>query len=284
MDQIYRTPLKGCIALSDDFLKNQELQRDKTLYKIFWVKRGHLELEIDHVPLSLTDEEIVSLTPLQHLEVKKMEGEIQTLLFNSNFYCIYGHDNEVSCGGLLFHGSSEVMRLKLSVEEVALISQIVENMKGEFQNADSLQEEMLRILLKRFIIICTRIARQKLDISVEKEHSFDIVRRYYVLVDNHFREKKQVRDYADLLFRSPKTLSNLFSACGLPSPLSVIHERVISEAKRMLLYTTKTAKEITTILGFEDQASFSRFFKQQTGESISRFREQGKADERALAR
>jgi AraC family transcriptional activator of pobA len=284
MDQIYRTPLKGCIALSDDFLKNQELQHDKTLYKIFWVKRGHLELEIDHVPLSLTDEEIVSLTPLQHLEVKKMEGEIQTLLFNSNFYCIYGHDNEVSCGGLLFHGSSEVMRLKLSVEEVALISQIVENMKGEFQNADSLQEEMLRILLKRFIIICTRIARQKLDISVEKEHSFDIVRRYYVLVDNHFREKKQVRDYADLLFRSPKTLSNLFSACGLPSPLSVIHERVISEAKRMLLYTTKTAKEITTILGFEDQASFSRFFKQQTGESISRFREQGKADERALAR
>ena len=284
MDQIYRTPLKGCIALSDDFLKNQELQHDKTLYKIFWVKRGHLELEIDHVPLSLTDEEIVSLTPLQHLEVKKMEGEIQTLLFNSNFYCIYGHDNEVSCGGLLFHGSSEVMRLKLSVEEVALISQIVVNMKGEFQNADSLQEEMLRILLKRFIIICTRIARQKLDISVEKEHSFDIVRRYYVLVDNHFREKKQVRDYADLLFRSPKTLSNLFSACGLPSPLSVIHERVISEAKRMLLYTTKTAKEITTILGFEDQASFSRFFKQQTGESISRFREQGKADERALAR
>lgn len=284
MDQIYRTPLKGCIALSDDFLKNQELQHDKTLYKIFWVKRGHLELEIDHVPLSLTDEEIVSLTPLQHLEVKKMEGEIQTLLFNSNFYCIYGHDNEVSCGGLLFHGSSEVMRLKLSVEEVALISQIVENMKGEFQNADSLQEEMLRILLKRFIIICTRIARQKLDISVEKEHSFDIVRRYYVLVDNHFIEKKQVRDYADLLFRSPKTLSNLFSACGLPSPLSVIHERVISEAKRMLLYTTKTAKEITTILGFEDQASFSRFFKQQTGESISRFREQGKADERALAR
>ena len=91
-------------------------------------------------------------------------------------------------------------------------------------------------------------------------------------VDEHYRTKKQVQDYADMLHKSPKTLSNIFSTCKLPSPLRVIHERVEAEAKRLLLYSNKSAKEIADILGFEDQASFSRFFKNMTGQSAVQFR------------
>lgn len=89
---------------------------------------------------------------------------------------------------------------------------------------------------------------------------------------NHFREKKRVQDYADMLHRSPKTLTNLFSAYQLPSPLRIIHQRLEAEAKRLLLYTSKNAKEIADILGFEDLSAFSRFFKNMTGESISTYR------------
>ena len=142
----------------------------------------------------------------------------------------------------------------------------------EFTVSDNLQEEMLRILLKRFIIQSTRIARQRLNITQEKEYSFEIIRQYYNLVDEHFRTKKQVQDYADLLHKSPKTLSNIFSSCKLPSPLRVIHERVEAEAKRLLLYSNKSSKEIADILGFEDQSSFSRFFKNMTGESPVQYR------------
>jgi hypothetical protein len=131
---------------------------------------------------------------------------------------------------------------------------------------------MLRILLKRFIIQCTRIARHRLDITREKESGFEIVRQYYNLVDEYYKTKKQVQDYADMLHKSPKTLSNIFSTCKLPSPLRVIHERVEAEAKRLLLYSSKSAKEIADILGFEDQASFSRFFKNMTGQSAVQFR------------
>ena len=135
---------------------------------------------------------------------------------------------------------------------------------------------MLRTLLKRFIITCTRIAREKFSVSHEKEKSFDIVRQYYVLVDSHFKEKKMVQDYADMLHRSPKTLSNLFMSYGLPSPLRIIHERVEAEAKRLLLYSSKSAKEIAEILGFEDISAFSRFFKNMTGESITDYKKREK--------
>ncbi|WP_303206987.1 AraC family transcriptional regulator [Bacteroides oleiciplenus] len=272
MDYQLNTPLNGNLAMTSCFHENKTLQQDTTLYKFIWVRSGILTVEIDHIPMRLEQDEIACLTPLHHIEIKEVEGEYLTFLFNSNFYCIFGHDDEVSCNGFLFHGSSQVMRLKLSPEQSTNLNDIVRIFRQESTVRDNLQEEMLRIILKRFIITCTRIAREKCGVTPEQEKAFDIVRRFYILVDQNFREKKQVRDYADLLFRSPKTLSNLFSSCGVPSPLRIIHERVEAEAKRLLLYTPKSAKEISELLGFEDLSTFSRFFKKMAGESVSDFR------------
>ena len=266
------TRLKGAIVLTDAFHADPALGRDRSLYKFIWVRSGTLRLEIDHVETTLEAGEVVPLTPLHRIAVREVAGDYLTLLFNSNFYCIYGNDHEVSCSGFLFNGSSHLIRFTLNEKERKELDTITEALENEFTVSDSLQEEMLRILLKRFIIQCTRIARHRMNITREKESGFEIVRQYYNLVDEHYRTKKQVQDYADMLHKSPKTLSNIFSTCKLPSPLRVIHERVEAEAKRLLLYSNKSAKEIADILGFEDQASFSRFFKNMTGQSAVQFR------------
>lgn len=280
MEYSFHTRLKGNMALTDAFHSNRDLQKDKNLYKFIWVQEGTLTVEIDHVILILEKNEIIPLTPLHHIRIVEVAGKYLTLLFNSNFYCIYGHDNEVSCNGFLFNGTSRVIRLQLSEEQTSTLCEIAGKLTGEYAIKDNLQEEMLRILLKRFIITCTRIAREKYSVTNEKEKSFDIIRQFYVLVDSHFKEKKKVQDYADMLHRSPKTLTNLFSTYGLPSPLRIIHERTEAEAKRLFLYTSKSAKEIADILGFEDMPSFSRFFKNVSGESISGYRKKAKEVER----
>ena len=267
-----KTTLGGRIAFTRSLLNDRDLMSDHTLFKFVWVESGVVNLSIDHVVLPLEAGDIVSLTPFQRLEFVSIEGEYGALLFNTNFYCIYGHDSEVSCSGLLFHGGTGVPLLHPQPDEWAKLQIAVNFMQGEFEVGDNLQEEMLRILLKRFIIICTRAARRTHDIGVEKEHIFDIARQFYVLVDNHYRDMKQVRNYAALLNRSPKTLSNIFATCELPSPLQVIHSRVEAEAKRLLLYSDKSAKEIADILGFDDLPTFSRFFKTQTGTTISQYR------------
>ena len=190
MEYIFNTRLRGNIALTDSYHTNLALQKDNTLYKFIWVQSGSLQLEIDHVPTTLVKGEIIPLTPLHHIEFKAINGEYLTLLFNSNFYCIFGHDNEVSCNGFLFNGTSNVMQLKLSESQVASLRDITDSLTSEYAIKDNLQEEMLRILLKRFIILCTRIAREKFSVSPEREKAFDMVRQFYVLVDNHFKEKK----------------------------------------------------------------------------------------------
>lgn len=272
MEYTFHTRLEGSVMLTSSFHTSASLQKDKSLYKFIWVRSGRLVLEVDHVEMVLEKEEVVPLTPFHHLRVKQVEGEYLTLLFNSNFYCIYGHDKEVSCNGFLFNGSSRILKLQLSSVQSVMLDDIIVRLAGEYAIRDNMQEEMLRILLKRFIITCTRIAREHFSITDEQERVFELVRQFYVLVDMHYKTKKKVKEYADLLNRSPKTLSNLFMQYGLPSPLRVIHERIEAEAKRLLLYSTKSAKEIADILGFEDLSTFSRFFKKMAGENISAYR------------
>jgi AraC-like DNA-binding protein len=274
IDYHFTTRLDGSLAITSRYHENKYLQQDTTLYKFIWVRSGEITVEVDHVKTVLHQDEILPLTPLHHLDIDSVDGEYITVLFNSNFYCIYGHDNEVSCNGFLFHGSSSLKILRLSAEESAVLYDTLMIFIAETRIGDHLQEEMLRILLKRFIILCTRIARKHYSVNEDCERAFDIVRKFHVLVDTNYKEKKRVQDYADMLYRSPKTLSNLFATYDLPSPLRIIHERVESEAKRLLLYTDKSAKEISEILGFEDLPTFSRFFKKMTGKSISDFRKE----------
>ena len=158
------------------------------------------------------------------------------------------------------------------------VNKITEELKNMMENGeDYLNSASGLVSGGDEISVSKSLAERYSELLADEADWVEIYKR--PLVDQHFREKKQVQDYADMLCRSPKTLSNLFSACGLPSPLRIIHERIDAEARRLLLYTRKSAKEISAILGFEDLAAFSRFFKKVTGESVSEYRKQAHREE-----
>lgn len=85
MEYRFNTPLNGNIAMTYHYHEDAALRRDKSLYKFVWVQSGTLDIEVDHVVMHLEKDEIISLTPLHHVEVKRVEGEYLTFLFNSNF-------------------------------------------------------------------------------------------------------------------------------------------------------------------------------------------------------
>ena len=103
--------------MTDSLHEDPDLLKDKTLYKFIWVDSGEVELDIDHQHVVLKKEQLVPLSHLHHLEFLRIEGKCYALMFNGNFYCIHGNDHEVSCNGLLFHGSSHVLTFVLSEEQ-----------------------------------------------------------------------------------------------------------------------------------------------------------------------
>lgn len=119
----------------------------------------------------------------------------------------------------------------------------------------------------------TRLAKEQLIVKSLGNDQIDTVRKFNFLVDMHYKTKRRVSDYADLLHKSPKTLSNLFSIYNQKSPQQIILDRIALEAKRLINFTDKQNQEIAYELGFNDPAHFSRFFKKMTHMTPSEYRE-----------
>lgn len=227
---------------------------------------------IDNVRYEFPSHSILPLMVNQSFFFEDPE-EIVAWQYNRNFYCIVDHDKEVSCVGFLFYGSSDTMFIELDEVQQKKINLLLAVFIDEFNTADNIQRDMLQMVLKRLIIIITRLAKsQYITDKNLTDDKLDIVRRFNLMVEKEFRKEHQVQYYADQLNRSPKTLANLFAIYNHKSPLVVIQNRIMLEAKRLLIYTDKSAKEIAYELGFDDAAYFSNIFKKQTTLSPSDFR------------
>jgi len=160
----------------------------------------------------------------------------------------------------------------LDEKETRSLGLLVEVFKDEYENRDNIQGEMLRVLLKRLIIKLTRLVKSQSSVGILSTAELDTVRQFNLLVENNFKKLHQVQDYANLMFKSPKTLSNLFAKYSEKSPVQLIADRLFLESKRLILYTDKSTGEIGFELGFEEPAHFSRFFKKMSGVTVSDFR------------
>jgi len=246
-------------------------QKEKLL-TIAWNRGRDQLITIDNIVYNFPSNTIHCLMVSEAFHFEKPEN-IVAWQFSRDFYCIVDHDKEVSCVGFIFYGPPTKMFIRLNPEDLHKVDMILQMLRDEFATHDHIQGEMMQILLKRLIIIVTRLAKEQF-INTEQltGEKLDIVRKYNFLVETHFRKEHQVRFYADQLFKSPKTLANLFALYNTKSPLQIIQDRIIIEAKRLMFYTDKAAKEIAYELGFEDAGHFGKFFKNNTGISTSEFK------------
>src|SRR5690606_25926129 len=143
-----------------------------------------------------------------------------------------------------------------------IITTVLQQMLEEFEIKASTQEEKLRIYLKQIFIMATRIWKKQHIGGLEKKshREIEFFREFSCLVEIHYRTKHLVGDYADLMGVAPKTLTHKFKKFELPSPNEVIKDRILLEAKRMLIHTSLSAKEIAYDLGYEDPSYFNRLF------------------------
>jgi AraC-like DNA-binding protein len=246
----------------------------KQYIKILYLSRG-CELTVDFTSYVTSQPSLFFVAPNQFLKMENCGTDGGFLIFyNRDFYCIQIHDQEVACDGLLFNNVQNMPVVNVAKEEIEFIDSLFHQMKSEFQLNDISLEEMNRTYLKQLLIKATRMwKKQHLDKAIKDQHNeLDFFRKFTILVDAHYKEKHTVADYADVLSMAPKTVTHKFKRLKLPQPNEVIKNRIILEAKRLLVHTSMTAKEIAHELGYDDPAYFSRQFQVKTGESPSGFR------------
>jgi AraC-like DNA-binding protein len=124
-------------------------------------------------------------------------------------------------------------------------------------------------------LICLLISKivESASGDFEGYHSNPVITKYIALVDQHFKQEHSVAFYAGKLHISANYLNIVCRKNLHVAASSLIYDRILLEAKRLLKVSEMSVKDIVYELGFYDHANFSKFFRSQTGMTPTQFKE-----------
>ena len=192
-------------------------EKRKEVLALHWFQTDGNILLIDNVPFTFNKNDIMFTTEFHTIEVKNVT-EVKILRFNKPFYCILDHDSEVGCKGILYYGASNLPIANAQGSDLEILKTTWRMLSLEMAAQDNLQEEMLQMMLKRILIQCTRMYKSSSYYKDADEEQSGLIRSFNFLVEKHFRTEHSVQAYADLMFKSPKTLSNSFKKTNNKTP------------------------------------------------------------------
>ena len=194
-------------------------------------------------------------------------------MFTDSFFCKSERDTSYLRNNPLFNDLFSVS--KIEVEQTEIFEDLFALMNHEFkQENDALQSDILRNHLHNLLLLSERIHRKQDFTEISKDANLEYVMRFKELLEKKFRTIKQVSHYTDELIVNPKRLNTATSKVLGKSPKELIDERVMLEAKRLLVYTNESVTEIGFDLGFDEPTNFIKYFRKHSETTPSEFRDQ----------
>ncbi|MDR2039828.1 MAG: AraC family transcriptional regulator [Bacteroidales bacterium] len=157
------------------------------------------------------------------------------------------------------------------------IDYLLRNIIAEINHDTSKDKHLLRALLYEMLILLNREYKEQNKFADTSERmSNRHVDAFISLVNKYYNRNHDTRYYADKLCITPNYLNEVVKkSIGINAKL-YLQNRILSEAKRMLVYTHLTVSEIAEQLNFDNTSYFIRFFRKHTGVTPLQYRENTK--------
>lgn len=188
------------------------------------------------------------------------------IVFLDSFFCSNEQDAQFLHNCVCFNNFRTISRLNLT-PDIELLKQHFALMYEAFQKPPELfHAAFLRNLLHNFLILSERILRQHKDFeSLPGGIDMDYTIAFRNLLNAHFASQKNVGFYAMQLSITENRLYYATKRTLDKSPKQLIVDRLVLEAKRLLVNSDRPVKEICFDLGFEEPTNFNQFFRNNTG-------------------
>lgn len=131
--------------------------------------------------------------------------------------------------------------------------------------------DLVKVLLLRFLLLAEEASGKKVAHAVPHQKMVTL-KTFRGLIEKNYRQLKLPNEYAALMYITPHHLNALCQDLTGQTAGELIRDRVILEAKRLLVNEEMTGAEIAWNLNFKDASYFNRFFKKATGLTPFEFR------------
>jgi len=264
------------IPVADTIAKHKEVTTTAhraEFYHIFWIQKGTAEYLIDFQPVQVKADSFlfVSKDRVQVLDHKsRHDGKL--LLFTDNFFAKNEADARFLRSSILFNDFLNIP--VISVKEATSAKKVFLEIESELsEEKDQYHYDILRNMLHNLLLLAERERRKQGYTEAAKGADLDYTVLFKDLVEDQFVKTKSVNIYASQMNVSEKRLAQAISKTLGKSPKSVIDERVMLEAKRLLVHTNFAIKEIGYRLGFEEPTNFIKYFRKHAEKTPIEFRE-----------
>jgi AraC family transcriptional regulator, transcriptional activator of pobA len=192
---------------------------------------------------------------------------------------------EDAAGALADRSGEAMARLRaLAAQPVVPIADDIERgrllaLAAELFDEQSLAREGYRLAMRGVLVLIAvgvaRLAASRARTgSVTLRPADATVAQLRALLDEHFRQERLLGFYAEKLGMTVDRLNDHVKRATGVTAGHLIRQRLLSEAKRQLVFTAQPIHDIAKELDFADPSHFARFFRKQTGTTPHEFREQ----------
>jgi len=252
--------------LVDALHRNSSPPHRHAYHEIIWVRHGSAVHLLDGEILEFPKQTLLLVPKGRIHRFNPASGSQGSVIrFQEEFLLNPSH--------LLFSQFIGHTALQLGSEQSGFVESYCKLLSREYTQADPYNLQALRYLLGAFIAKLEELRLlQSHIIPRDVSRTLCIWNRFNVLIEQQFKTEHNVSYYASELGVTTRKLGEIVKLYAGRYVSDVIDERLMTEAKRMILFSDFTLKEIAFELGFEEHSYFSKVFKRLTGKTPSEFR------------
>jgi AraC family transcriptional regulator, transcriptional activator of pobA len=249
--------------------------RHRNLFQVLLIEKGGgtMSFETATVPFSAPAAILVPATTAHGFRFTPQVTDGWVVSFTEDVANALGDQSADALARLKALAADPVVALA-DLAEAKRLSALCADLNEEGFLAREVHRVAMRALLALIAIEVLRLAASRARTgAVTLTHADVRIEDLRRLVDRHFRQERQIAFYAEKLAMTPDRLNDHVKRATGVTAGHLIRQRVLTEAKRQLVFTTQSIHEIAYDLAFSDPSHFTRFFRKQTGMTPQAFRE-----------
>lgn len=170
-------------------------------------------------------------------------------------------------GQFLFFGVGASPLIILSKMAFEKIEPIFQSIAVEYESERVMKFQKICSLLNVLYIELSELYPPQKQLSNRSENQYAQVQNLEIFIDKNYKSLKFPKQYAELMNLSQKHLNRIVKLSLNKTISELISDRIVLEAKRMLIHSTLSIAQIAIELGYPENSYFFRIFKNKVGET-----------------